>query len=174
MLGHLFGAGGIAAGIALGAWSNAFSLIRRRCGDVRIFASTPRRGGGCRASSAAALAMGGLLWLAAAFVPAARPAAHGLVQAALLSLLIAAGIAIYGLFLRLFGVTGWREAVKRDPAKPRRLATCAARRRVANDGAKAGIAREAEPWHSLNGFFRASSRPAICISAIISARSSTS
>jgi putative peptidoglycan lipid II flippase len=29
----------------------------------------------------------------------------------LLLAVIAAGIAMYGLFLRLFGVTGWREAV---------------------------------------------------------------
>jgi putative peptidoglycan lipid II flippase len=33
------------------------------------------------------------------------------VQAVLLLAVIAAGIAVYGLFLRLFGVTGWREAV---------------------------------------------------------------
>ena len=37
--------------------------------------------------------------------------AHGLVQAVLLAALIAVGMAIYGLFLRLFGVAGWREAV---------------------------------------------------------------
>jgi putative peptidoglycan lipid II flippase len=33
------------------------------------------------------------------------------VRAVLLLAVIAAGMAIYGLFLRLFGVTGWREAV---------------------------------------------------------------
>ena len=33
----LFGAGGIAASIALGAWSSALALIRRRRGDIRIF-----------------------------------------------------------------------------------------------------------------------------------------
>ena len=43
--------------------------------------------------------------------------AHGLVQAALLGLLIAGGMAVYGLLLALFGVTGWAEAVARDPAK---------------------------------------------------------
>ena len=36
---------------------------------------------------------------------------HGLAQAAALLVLIAAGIASYGLILRLFGVIGWREAV---------------------------------------------------------------
>ena len=37
--------------------------------------------------------------------------AHGLVQAALLGLLIAGGMAVYGLLLALFGVTGWAEAM---------------------------------------------------------------
>jgi putative peptidoglycan lipid II flippase len=32
-------------------------------------------------------------------------------QALILFVLIIAGITIYGLFLRLFGITGWREAV---------------------------------------------------------------
>ena len=59
----------------------------------------------------AALAMGALLWLATRSLPALASGAHGLVQAVLLLAVIAAGIAIYGLFLRLFGVTGWREAV---------------------------------------------------------------
>ncbi len=36
VLGWLFGVGGIAASIALGAWSNALSLIRQWCGDVRL------------------------------------------------------------------------------------------------------------------------------------------
>ena len=55
--------------------------------------------------------MGALLWLATRSLPALAAGAHGLVQAVLLLAVIAAGIAIYGLFLRLFGVTGWREAV---------------------------------------------------------------
>ena len=64
----------------------------------------------------AALAMGALLWLAARSLPALASGAHGLVQAVLLLAVIAAGMAIYGLFLRLFGVTGWREAVNADQA----------------------------------------------------------
>ena len=55
--------------------------------------------------------MGALLWLTARFVVPLASGAHGLAQAAVLAILIAGGIAIYGLFLRLFGVTGWREAV---------------------------------------------------------------
>ena len=58
-----------------------------------------------------ALAMGAALWLATRFAPVFTPGAHGLVQAIVLFILIVGGIAIYGLFLRLFGITGWREAV---------------------------------------------------------------
>ena len=59
---------------------------------------------------AAALAMGGLLWLALRWLtPVLATSSHGL--AIVLPILIVAGIAIYGLFLRLFGITGWRETV---------------------------------------------------------------
>ncbi|HEV7602846.1 MAG TPA: murein biosynthesis integral membrane protein MurJ, partial [Bradyrhizobium sp.] len=58
----------------------------------------------------AALAMGGLLWLKAA---SASPlaGAHGLAQAAMLGVLIIAGVAIYGLLLVLLGVINWADAV---------------------------------------------------------------
>ena len=110
LLGHWFGAPGIAAAIALGAWSNAFTLVRRGAETFgfSIDATARRR---LPRIVVAALAMGGLLWLAAAFALPAGAGAHGLVQALLLLLLIGGGIAIYGLFLGLFGVTGWREAV---------------------------------------------------------------
>jgi putative peptidoglycan lipid II flippase len=109
LLGHLFGTAGIAAAIALGAWSNAFSLIRKGAAtfgfsiDAAALRRLPR-------ILAAALAMGALLWLAMRLTPTAA-GAHGLVQALILLVLILGGIAIYGLFLRLFGVTGWHEAV---------------------------------------------------------------
>ena len=54
--------------------------------------------------------MGASLWLALRLVPGVA-GMHGFAQIVLLLVLIAGGIAIYGLFLRLFGVTGWREAV---------------------------------------------------------------
>jgi peptidoglycan biosynthesis protein MviN/MurJ (putative lipid II flippase) len=37
VLGHIFGPSGIAAAIALGAWSSAFALVRRVARDLRIF-----------------------------------------------------------------------------------------------------------------------------------------
>jgi putative peptidoglycan lipid II flippase len=111
VLGRLFGAGGIAAGIALGAWSSALALIRRGAATFgfSIDAAARRR---LPRIVMAALVMGGLLWLAAGFVPALTANAHGMAQAAVLAMLIAGGIAVYGLLLALFGVIGWDEAVR--------------------------------------------------------------
>ena len=55
--------------------------------------------------------MGGLLWLAQHWVPALNTDAHGLAQAALLAMLIAGAVAIYGLLLGLFGVIRRSDAV---------------------------------------------------------------
>jgi putative peptidoglycan lipid II flippase len=110
LLSHWYGADGIAAAIALGAWGMALSLIRRGAETFgfSIDAGAKRR---LPRIALSALAMGALLWLAARSLPTLTSGAHGLVQAVLLLAVIAAGIAVYGLFLRLFGVTGWREAV---------------------------------------------------------------
>jgi putative peptidoglycan lipid II flippase len=110
LLEHWYGADGIAAGIALGAWSMALRLIRRGAETFgfSIDAAARRR---LPRIVLAAVAMGALLWLLTCALPALASGAHSLVQAFLLSAAIAAGIAVYGLFLRLFGVMGWREAV---------------------------------------------------------------
>jgi putative peptidoglycan lipid II flippase len=55
--------------------------------------------------------MGGLLWLAARFLPAPGADSHVLAQAIALMVLIAGAIAVYGLFLALSGVIKWGEAV---------------------------------------------------------------
>ncbi len=110
LLGHWYGAGGIAAAIALGAWSMALRLIHC-CAETfgfSIDADARRR---LPRIVLAALAMGAVLWLLTRALPALASGAHGLVQAVLLLAVIAAGIAVYGAFLGLFGVTGWREAV---------------------------------------------------------------
>ncbi len=108
LLGHFFGASGIAAGIAGGAWSNAFSLIRhgRVTFGFSLDNAARRR---LPRIVAAALLMGGLLWLATTFV--LGDAIHGLTRAVVLLALIAAGIAAYGALLTLLDVTGWRELV---------------------------------------------------------------
>jgi putative peptidoglycan lipid II flippase len=110
ILGHVYGAGGIAASIALGAWSSATSLIRHGAVEFgfAIDASARRR---LPRIVLAALIMGALLWLSAPFVLASGTNPHGLVQGVLVALLISGGIAIYGLFLSLFGVIRRNEIV---------------------------------------------------------------
>ena len=110
LLGHFFGPKGIAAALACGAWSNAASLIRH--GQATFgFAIDPAARRRLPRLVAAALLMGAMLWLGARLLPGLATSAHSLVQFAALAMLIALGIASYGLFLRLFGVIGWREAV---------------------------------------------------------------
>ncbi|MDI1264778.1 MAG: lipid II flippase MurJ, partial [bacterium] len=118
LLGHFYGADGVAAAIAIGAWSVALNLIRRGAEtfgfsmDADVKRRLPR-------IVLAALAMGAMLWLATHALPALTSGAHGLIQAVLLLIVISAGIAIYGLLLQLFGVAGWREAVNAiRPNKP--------------------------------------------------------
>src|SRR5712691_4803391 len=110
VLGRVFGAGGIAAGIALGAWSSALALIGRGAAafGFSIDAMARRR---LPRIVAAALAMGGLLWLTATLVRALTAGMHSIAQAALAGVLIVGGMAIYALLLALFGVLSWREAV---------------------------------------------------------------
>jgi putative peptidoglycan lipid II flippase len=108
LLGHFYGASGIAVAVACGAWSSALSLIRRGRATFgfSLDAAARRR---LPRIAAAALLMGALLWLAASFAIGAGT--HDLARAAILLLLIAAAIAVYGTVLTLLGVTGWREVV---------------------------------------------------------------
>jgi putative peptidoglycan lipid II flippase len=108
LFGRLFGATGIAAAIACGAWSSALALIRRGAAisEFSIDAAARRR---LPRLVVAALAMGGLLWLTAGFLLA--PDAHSLVQAVLMAVLISGAIAVYGVVLVLLGVIRWGDAV---------------------------------------------------------------
>ena len=120
LLSHWYGADGIAAAIALGAWNIAFSLIRRGAATFGFSIDREARRRLPRIALSA-LAMGALLWLASRSLPALFSGSHGLVQAVLLLAVIAAGIAVYGLFLQLFGVIGWREtvnAIRKSKARP--------------------------------------------------------
>jgi putative peptidoglycan lipid II flippase len=108
VLGRWLGPAGIAASIACGAWSSAIALIGRGSAtfgfsiDAAVTRRLPR-------IFAAAMAMGGLLWLTARL--ALSPDAHGAAQAVVLAGLICGAIALYGLLLALFGVIGWSDAV---------------------------------------------------------------
>jgi putative peptidoglycan lipid II flippase len=110
ILGHVYGAGGIAASIALGAWSSATSLIRHGAVEfgLAIDATARRR---LPRIVLAALAMGALLWLAAPLMLTSSANPHVVAQAFGVALLISGGIAIYGLFLALFGVIRRDEVV---------------------------------------------------------------
>lgn len=107
LLGHVFGASGIAASIALGAWSSALSLLRKGTSQFGFSVDTSARKRLPRIVLAAA-AMGALLWLTTGLVPAE---AHGFIRFVTLGVQIAAGIGVYGLLLQIFGVAAWREAV---------------------------------------------------------------
>ena len=110
VLGQISGVGGIAVAIAFGAWSSALTLIRHRAAssEFSIDAAARRR---LPRIMLAALVMGGLLWLKAAFIWPLASGAHGLAQAAVLAILILGGMAIYGLLLALLGVVTWTDAV---------------------------------------------------------------
>jgi putative peptidoglycan lipid II flippase len=110
VLGRLFGADGIAASIACSAWSSALALIRRGAASFGFSIDQAARRRLPRIV-AAALGMGGLLWLTAAAVLPSSANAHGIAQALVLMLLIAGAAAVYGLLLTLFNVTSWGEAV---------------------------------------------------------------
>ena len=108
LLGHYFGASGIAAGIAFGAWSNAASLIRhgRTTFGFSLDDAARRR---LPRILVAALLMGALLLLAAGY--AIGSGSHTLIQAVMLTTLIAAGMALYGLLLATLGVANLHDLV---------------------------------------------------------------
>jgi putative peptidoglycan lipid II flippase len=109
VLGHLYGASGIAAALALGAWSQALSLLRQGAAGFGLSLDPAARRRLPRIAAAAA-AMGGLLWFVASLTPLALQP-RGLAQAVALALLIAGAVGAYGLLLSLLGVTGWRQTV---------------------------------------------------------------
>lgn len=108
LLGRFFGASGIAASIAAGAWSSAVSLLRKGTSEFGFSVDAAARKRLPRILLAAA-AMGALLWLTAGLMPAE---VHGLIRFIVLGLQIGAGIAVYGLLLQFLGVVALREAVR--------------------------------------------------------------
>lgn len=106
LLGHFFGASGIAASIAAGAWSSAISLLRKGTREFGFSVDAAARNRLPRIVLAA-VAMGGLLWLTAGLLPSD---AHELIRFIALGSQIAAGIVVYGLLLQFLRVASWREA----------------------------------------------------------------
>jgi putative peptidoglycan lipid II flippase len=110
VLGRLFDVRGIAAAIALGAWSGALVLIRNGFATFG-FSIDPMARQRLPRIVAAALIMGGLLWLSAPIVLAWGGNESGPLHLFLVLVLIAGGMAVYGLFLALFGVLRWVDAI---------------------------------------------------------------
>ena len=122
LLDRPFGASGIAAGLALGAWTITVCLIWSGMA-VFGFALLPATPGRVVRIALAAILMAGLLELAMRWGASHVPS-HGLAQALALTLLIAGGLAIYLLLLALFGIGTWRQAVAAiRSGKPRDLVT---------------------------------------------------
>lgn len=107
LLGHFFGASGIAASIAAGAWSSALSLARKGTAGFGFLVDAAARNRLPRILLAAGM-MGALLWLTRGLMPSE---AHGLIRFIVLGLQMGAGIAVYGLLLQILGAASWREAV---------------------------------------------------------------
>lgn len=105
-----FGANGVAASIALGAWCCAAVLLRRGATvfGLQLDHEARRR---LPRIVLAALAMGAILWLAAHFVEPVAASANFTAQLTILGGLVAVGVASYGLLLDLFGIVSWSEAI---------------------------------------------------------------
>ena len=122
LLDRPFGTNGIAAGLALGAWTITVCLIRSGLAAFG-FVLLPATPGRLVRIALAAILMAGLLELAMRWGASHMPS-HGLAQALTLTLLIAGGLAIYLLLLVLFGIGTWRQAVAAiRSGKPRDLLT---------------------------------------------------
>jgi putative peptidoglycan lipid II flippase len=111
VLGRLFEVRGIAVAITLGGWSTAFELIRKGLATFG-FSIDPAARRRLSRIVVAALAMGGLLWWLAPAVLNLGANETGLTHFVLVATLIAAGIAVYGLGLALFGVLRWGDAIR--------------------------------------------------------------
>jgi putative peptidoglycan lipid II flippase len=110
VLGHFFGVGGIAASLALGAWTTALSLLWRGAATFGFALDEAARRRLPRIVTAG-LAMGALLWLAVPFVLQPDSDAHGFSLVVPVAALISGGLAVYGLLLVALGVIRWGEVV---------------------------------------------------------------
>ncbi|PYF01445.1 putative peptidoglycan lipid II flippase [Rhodopseudomonas faecalis] len=102
-LGLAFGAGGIAAAVALGAWGSAFVLLWRGRALFGLgIAPASRRQ--LALILLASLLMAGLLWLKLTYAWPLVAGAHIAIQALALGLMIGGALAVYGGLLLLLGV----------------------------------------------------------------------
>lgn len=118
LLGQAFGAGGIAAGLSLGAWANAAVLLRR--GTARFgFNLPPASRRRLPRIALAAVIMAAVLWSASAQLLGTFDG-HGLGAAMLLLALIALAVILYTALLLGLGVVQWRETIRALRQRPAR------------------------------------------------------
>jgi putative peptidoglycan lipid II flippase len=110
VLGRLFDVRGIAAAIAVGAWSGALMLLRHGLATFG-FSIDPAARQRLPRIAAAALLMGSLLWLSAPIILAFGGNQSGPLHLLLIAALVAGGISVYGLLLLLLGVLRWVDAI---------------------------------------------------------------
>jgi putative peptidoglycan lipid II flippase len=116
VLNSAMGTQGIAAAIALAAWSSAAVLIARGAMSFG-FSVDPAARRRILAITLSSLAMGLVLWLATHFALLWMAQAHGVVRAVMLAVLIVCGLAIYAALLTVSGAVRWAElrgALKRS------------------------------------------------------------
>jgi putative peptidoglycan lipid II flippase len=111
LFGRSFGATGIAAAVALAAWSSAAILIARGAATLG-FSLDAVAGRRLPRILLAALGMGSLLWLMTAAAAPWTADAHHLAQIVVLAILIAGGVAVYAGLLTLLGVVRWADALE--------------------------------------------------------------
>ena len=117
LLGQAFGAGGIAAGLALGSWANAAVLLRR--GTARFgFNLQPESRRRLPRIALAAAVMAAVLWSASTRIPDTFDG-HGL-GAAMLLALITVAVILYTVLLLALGVVRWGETVRALRQRPAR------------------------------------------------------
>ncbi|MGJ4888277.1 murein biosynthesis integral membrane protein MurJ [Bradyrhizobium sp. HKCCYLRH3099] len=118
LLSQSFGAPGIAAGLALGAWANAAVLLRRGAAQFG-FSVRPESWRRLPRIALAAAIMAGALWGVSSPVLGAT-GGHHLGAAVVLLALIAGAVVLYAALLLAFGLVDWRETVRALRQKPAR------------------------------------------------------
>ncbi|CAL74004.1 putative Virulence factor MviN-like protein [Bradyrhizobium sp. ORS 278] len=110
LLGQIFSASGIAAGLALGAWANAIVLLRRGAASFgfAISSATRRR---LPRIALAAIVMAAALWVVAAGTVRVTVGSHA-GTALLLAGLIGGAIILYAALLVALGVVDWRQSLR--------------------------------------------------------------
>ncbi|CCD94504.1 putative Virulence factor MviN-like protein [Bradyrhizobium sp. ORS 375] len=110
LLGQMFAASGIAAGLALGAWANAAVLLRRGAASFGFAISSATRRRLPRIAFAAAI-MAAALWAVAAVTLHAAAGSH-FGAALLLAGLIGGAIMLYAALLLVLDVVDWRQTLQ--------------------------------------------------------------